>query len=73
MKLVKSFDYFEEIAPVIKDFADDFLEMIEASNDTAVRYCIESDTDNETIIALNNYLLSMGCTPEEDVYIWISW
>ena len=47
--------------------------MIEAKNDTAVRYWIESDTDNEIIIALNNYLFSMGCTPEEDVYIWISW
>ena len=77
MKLVKMFDYMEEISPLLEnDFSDDFLVFIEAENDSAVRYCsLNKDEEylSEAEKAINAILLNAGCYKEDDIFFYISW
>lgn len=78
MKIVKMFDWYEDIVPYLDEkLLDEYdLEDLEEcpTNDTAIRYLVEKseyNTDFETTLA--EYFLSQGCKEDEHVYIWISW
>ena len=74
MKLVKLFDYFEEIAPALgSDIANRILNYFEPYNDTISKYRIGEDFECEEWTLVDNYLLNNGCIFGEEVYFLIYW
>ena len=76
MELVKMFNY-EEINPVLKMAGLEWNDLVEnlqvCGNDSAYKWYVTNEYTSKFEEVLNKYFLSVGCTEDEKVFIWISW
>ncbi len=82
MKMVKMFDWFEDIHPYLDTLnigydlfrIDDLLGEC-VGNDTACSFLVSKNGYGHDSIhnILVDYFLSQGCKKDETVYIWICW
>lgn len=77
MKMVKMFDWFEDIQPYLNtlNIEYDLCDLEEGiGNDTAIHFWVTKDkynSDFRNILA--DYFLSQDCKEGETVYIWVCW
>ena len=79
MEKVKLFNFYKEINPILEKnniAEEDFFEYSmndNIVNNSAIKWYVEDEKENEMVKILNSYFISNGCVPNEKILIWISW